>query len=609
MKRFLVLCYFLGWLGWISAQNVQFTAQAPKVVEAGEQFELVFSANGEPTEFLVPKMTDFRILFGPSTSQSSSTQWINGKVTSSSTYSYSYVLIVSKPGKYIIGSAEVTVGGKKYKSNPVTIEVIGSSSGASQQGNSSAGTGSGQDNTVSEKVSTDGDIFIRVIIDKKNVYLGEYLTASVKLYSKANISSIDNVTFPAFDGFFKQDIETPPIRSLERETVNGEIYGTGIIKKFILIPQKTGELKIEPMTMDLSIQQQVKNRRRSVFDDFFGPSVQNIPQKLKSKTISVNVKALPGGKPDSFNGAVGRFTMDAKTDKTTAKTNDAITLKVTISGTGNIKLLEAPKINFPPDFDSYDPKVNLNTGVADGGVSGSKTFEYLIVPRNPGEFRIAPLSFTYFDVNAGQYKTITSKEFVFNIEKGEQSQATTVVSGLSKEDVKYIGKDIFFIKTGDFGLSPLYESMYTNFWWYLIYIIGMVTFVAIVWVWRRNIKINSNMALVKNRRADKFATKRLKQAKIHLDARENEKFYEELLKGIWGYLSDKLNIPLSELSRENAREMLEKQNLAPEIIQDFLQLVDNCEYARYAPPSEDNAMQHDYDKAIDLMLKLQLKLR
>ncbi len=607
MKKLLVLCYFLVWLGWTSAQNVQFTAQAPKVVEAGEQFELVFSINGDPSDFLIPKITDFRILFGPSTSQSTSTQWVNGKVTSSSTYSYSYIMIGTKPGKYLIGSAEITVNSKKYKSNPLNIEVIASASGNKQTGNAS--TNSNQENTPSGQVSTEGDIFIRVIVDKKNVFLGEYLVASVKLYSKANISSIDNVQFPAFDGFFKQDIETPPLRSLERETVNGEIYGTGIIKKFILIPQKTGELKIDPMTMDCSIQQQVKNRRRGVFDDFFGPSVQTVSQKLKSKTISVNVKQLLGGKPDSFNGAVGKFNMDAKADKTSAKTNDAITLKVTISGTGNIKLIDAPKINFPPDFDSYDPKVNLNTSVADGGVSGSKTFEYLIVPRNPGEFRIAPLSFTYFDVSSNQYKTITSKEFVFNIEKGENSQATTVVSGLSKEDVKYIGKDIFFIKTNNFAVSTKYESLYTSILWYSIYIVGLLSFITIVWFRRRNIMINSNVALVKNRRADKFATKRLKQAKIHLDAKENEKFYEELLKGIWGYLSDKLNIPLSELSRENAREMLEKHNLTPEIIQDFVQLVDNCEYERYAPPSESISMQNDYDKAIDLMLKLQLKLR
>ncbi len=607
MKKLFVLCYFLGWLGWTSAQNVQFTAQAPKVVEAGEQFEMVFSINGDPSDFLVPKITDFRILFGPSTSQSTSTQWVNGKVTTSSNYSYSYIMIGTKPGKYLIGPAEITVNGKKYKSNPLNIEVVANASVNKQTGN--AATNSNQENTASGQVSNEGDIFIRVIVDKKNVFLGEYLVASVKLYSKANISSIDNVQFPAFDGFFKQDIETPPLRSLERETVNGEIYGTGIIKKFILIPQKTGELKIDPMTMNCSIQQQVKNRRRGVFDDFFGATVQTVPQKLKSKTISVNVKQLPGGKTDSFNGAVGKFNMDAKTDKTSAKTNDAITLKVTISGTGNIKLIEAPKINFPPDFDSYDPKVNLNTGVADGGVTGSKTFEYLIVPRNPGEFRIAPLAFTYFDVSSNQYKTITSKEFVFNIEKGESSQATTVVSGLSKEDVKYIGKDIFFIKTNNFAVSPKYESLYTSILWYSIYIVSLLSFITVVWFRRRNIMINSNVALVKNRRADKFATKRLKQAKIHLDAKENEKFYEELLNGIWGYLSDKLNIPLSELSRENAREMLEKHNLTPEIIQDFVQLVDNCEYERYAPPSQSISMQNDYDKAIDLMLKLQLKLR
>ncbi len=607
MNKFLVLCYFLYCANLLSAQNVQFTAQAPKVTEVGEQFELVFSVNAEPTDLIIPKMTDFRVLFGPSTSQSSNTQWVNGKVSISSTYGYSYVMQATKPGKYIIGSAEITVNGKKYKSNPINIEVVGNAAANTQTGN--APSSSSQSGTSSEQVTTDGDIFIRVIIDKKNVYLGEYVTASIKLYSKANISSIDNVQFPAFDGFFKQDIETPPLRSLERESVNGVIYGTGIIKKFILIPQKTGEVKIDPMTMDCSIQQQVKNRRRSVFDDFFGPSVQNVQQKLKSKPITINVKPLPASKPESFNGAVGKFNMVAKTDKTATKTNDAITLKVSISGTGNIKLIEAPKINFPPDFDTYDPKINLNTGVTDGGVSGSKTFEYLLVPRNAGEFRVAPIAFTYFDIGANQYKTITSNEFVFNIEKGNESQATTVVTGLSKEDVKYIGKDILFIKTNNFRLSARYGSLFTSFWWYLIYIGGIVTFITIVWFRRRSIQINSNVALVKNRRADKFATKRLKQAKIHLDTQQIGPFYEELLKGIWGYLSDKLNIPLSELSRDYARELLGKHNLESEISTDFINLVDNCEFARYAPPSLSNTMQTDYDKAIDLILKLQQKLR
>jgi hypothetical protein len=486
---------------------------------------------------------------------------------------------------------------------------VASASAASNPGSggSSNAQPGNQNKSQTEQVSTDGNIFIRIFADKKNVMQGEYLTVTVKLYSKLNITSIDNVEFPTFEGFFKQDIETPPIRSLERENVNGEIYGTGVLKKFILIPQKNGELKINPMTLDCNVQQQV--RSRGVFDDFFGPSVQTVPVKLKSKPVTINVKPLPANTPESFNGAVGKFTFDAKLDKKKVKTNDAITLKINISGNGNIKLIDAPKINFPPDFDTYDPKVTLNTSATNGGVSGSKIFEYLLIPRNPGEFNISPVAFTYFDVASNQYKTLSSGEFDITVEKGAETQATSVVSGLAKEDVKFIGKDILFIKTNNFSLSKINTFFFGSIWFYLIYIVGIILFAVVVWMRRRIIRQNANVAFVRNRMADKFASKRLKQANIHLKANAKEQFYEEVLKAIWGYLSDKLNISLSELSRDTARDILEKRNVDEQTVQLFIQIVDNCEYARYAPASSEITLHEDYDKAIELITKLQQKLR
>jgi hypothetical protein len=605
MKRLVILICFLGILPVAFAQSVQVTANAPKVVGVGDQFQLDFSLNAEPTNYVLPKLADFRILYGPSSSTSTQINMINGKVNQSTTISYSYGLQALKAGKYIIGPAEFTVGGKRYKSNQIEIEVVGNASANAQAKSQSSSASSGSQN---EQVSTDGDIFIKVLVDKKNVVQGEYITATVKLYTKYSISSVDKLVYPAFADFFKQEIETPAGRLVE-ENVNGVVYGTAVIQKFILIPQRSGELKIDPMTFNCMIQQRAQRRSRSIFDDFFGGGVQDVPRNLKSKPVTINVRPLPSNKPASFAGTVGKFTFDANVDKTTAKTNDAITLKVNISGTGNIKLIEAPKISFPPDFDKYDPKVTLNTKASDGGVSGTKTFEYLIIPRNPGNFKLTPISFSYFDVGANQYKTLSSKEFDFTIEKGSSTQNTTIVSGLSKEDVKFLGKDILFIKTSNFNLKKVNHYFFGSIWFDFIYALGLLGFIVIVWFRRRVIQQNANLALMRNRRADKFASKRLKQAKIHLAANEKAKFYDELLKGIWGYLSDKLNIPLSELSRDTACEIFTKREVDQGTVELFIQLVDNCEYAHYAPDSSGISLQDDYNKAIDLISKLQHKLR
>jgi hypothetical protein len=605
MKKLIILIYFLGILPVVLAQNVQVTANAPKVVAVGEQFQIEFSLNAEPSDELIPSMPDFRALYGPSSSSSTQITMMNGKVQQSVSYTFTYGLQAIKPGKYVIGAAEFTVGGKKYKSNPINIEVVGKSSGTAQSATPSQPNSSNQ--TQTEQVTTDGDIFVRVLVDKKNVVQGDYITATVKIYSKVQ-ASLGNIELPKFEGFFKEDVKIPQFAP-EKEYINGQAYQSGVIAKFILIPQKSGELRIDPMTLDCSVQQRVQNRSRSIFDDFFGSGIQEVPRKLKSKPVIITVRPLPDNKPGSFNGAVGRFSLDVKVDKNNAKTNDAITLKATISGNGNLKLIEAPKIGFPPDFDTYDPKVTLNTKESDGGVSGSKTFEYLLIPRNPGNFRISPISFTYFDIASNQFKTLTSGEFNFSITKGADSLATNVISGRSKEDVQFLGKDIIFIKTNDFKLYKANRYFLGSLWFYLIYIVGLIAFITIIWFRRRIIRQNANIALVRNRRADKFASKRLKQAKIHLGNNEKEKFYDELLNAIWGYLSDKLNIPLSDLSRDTTREIFEKREIDEEIVHLFIQLVDNCEFARYAPGSAGISMQDDYSKAIDLISKFQQKLR
>lgn len=609
IKKLAVWLVFLGALINSNAQDVQFTANAPKVVEVGEQFQVQFSVNAKASNFIAPELKDFNLLMGPSTSQQSYVSYDgSGKVSQVFTLSYVYVFEALKAGKFMVGPAEVTVGGKKYKSNPFTIEVIkgagGGSTGNQPQQSSSASSPAASNN---EHVTGSDEVFIRLLIDKKSVYQGEYLTASVKLYTKLGISSVGRIS-PSLSGFFTQEVDIPQ-PSLVKENVNGQIYHTAILKKVILIPQRSGSLKIDGISMDCIVQRTVKTRSRGYFDDFFGPDVQEQKVTLKTLPLSLNVKPLPANKPESFNGAVGKFSFNAAIDKNSVKTNDAITLKLTVSGSGNMKLIESPKVSFPTDFDTYDPKINQATTPQSGEINGSKTFEYLVIPRNAGSYKIPAINFTYFDPSLGQYKTITSHDFDIEVAKGDNVESATVVTGLSKEDVKFIGKDILFIKTDNFDFVRAGEYFFGSVLFYLIIIVSLLAFVGII-IWRRSvIRQNANAALMRNRKADKFATRRLKQSKVHLLANEREKFYDELLKAIWGYLSDKFNIPQSDLSRDNAIDLLNKHNVDEATVKQFIELVDNCEFARYAPGTSNDSINQDYQRTIDLITKLQQKLK
>jgi hypothetical protein len=602
IKQWLAIFIFLGIALNGNSQNINVVAEAPQVVEIGEQFQVNFSVNANASDLRVPEMKDFQLLMGPSTSQSSQTAWVNGKVSQSVSFTYSYVFTATKPGKYLIGAAEATVNGKKYKSNSFTIEVVGSSSNKQQSSQSQP-----SQQTGSQPVeASNEDIFLRVYVDKKNAYLGEYIAASVKLYTRLNISQNTGIN-PSLTGFYVQDVEMPK-PTLQKENVNGQIYYTATLGKYILIPQKSGTLKIDPLIFECVVQKEVKSRSRGFFDDFFS-NVQEVPVKVKSLPVTINVKPLPENKPESFNGAVGRFSFDAKTDRNTVKANDAVTLTLSVSGTGNIKLLEAPKVNFPPDFEVYDPKTNLNSSATSGNITGTKTFEYLIIPRNPGKYTINPVTFSYFDLATNQYKTISSKEFTIDVSKGDDNQSNTVVSGRSKEDIKFIGKDILFIRDRITPLQKINSFFFGSLPFYLIFLFGIICFIIVVLLRRQIILQNSNKALVRNRKADKYATKRLKQAKLHLSTNEKEKFYEEIIKAVWGYLGDKLNIATSELSRDNTGELLAKRGIESELVQQFFDLIDNCEFAQYAPVAGESSLSDDYQKAIDLITKLQQKLK
>ncbi len=601
MKKNLSILILLFTGLMVHAEDVSLTASAPKVVSMGEQFRLIFTLNKKADQFLQPDLADFSVLMGPSTSYSQSTSIVNGKMTRSVSYTYTYILQPKKPGEFMISPAVAKVGKKSYKSSPLKIEVVkGDQKAAAGNTRSSQGTsttGSGQPN-----------LFVKVLVNKKNLYVGEHLTATIKIYSRVNLSGFDDVKFPTFDGFLKTDIETPPLRSLERENVNGQIYGTGVISRVVLFPQKSGTLVIDPVEIQCLVQQRSSRSSNSFFDDFFD-SYQTIKKRIKSPALKINVKPLPAGKPMGFSGAVGSFTLTGSIDKTEVKANEAVTLKLRVSGNGNLKLISPPEVNFPLDFETYDPKINSNLKTTINGTSGSKTFEYLMIPRVKGEFRIPPVAFHYFDPSSGSYKTLHTSEYLIKVLPGNEDESGTVITSTSKEGVKFIGKDIRYIKTSTVKLKKRGESIWGTPWFFGVYIFSILLFIAVYILRRKKMKEESNIELLKNKKANKFAKKRLKLASAQMRAGNSSTFYQAVLKALWGYLSDKLGIPLSGLSRDNVAQNLKEKGIDDEIITGMISLIDNCEFAQYAPSGSAGNMEDIYKQAVRIITKMENKVR
>ena len=596
---FLILIFLIP--TWLQAQDTQFTASAPKVVSVGEQFRLTYSLNKKADQFLQPDLTDFQVLMGPSTSYNQSTSIINGKLTRSVAYTYTYILQATKEGAFQIPSATAKVGKKSFQSKELTIEVVKGNQGGATQPATAQGS-SGQSGIGSE------DLFARVLVDKREVFQGDHITATIKIYSKVNLSGFEDVKFPSFDGFLKEDIEIPPLRSLERENINGQVYGTGIISKVILYPQKSGELVIDPVEIECLIQQRTSQQSRGFFDDFFD-SYQTLRKPIKSSEVKIRVKPLPAGAPAGFKGAVGNFKLSASIDKEEANVNEAVTLKIVVSGNGNLKLVSPPDVDYPLDFETYDPKSSSNLKTSLAGTSGSRTFEYLMIPRFAGDFRIAPVDFHYFDPSSGKYKTLRSSNFQIKVNKGQGDELTTVISSPSKEDIRFIGKDIRFIHTGAIKLTMVGKTIWGSLWYFGVFILSFLIFIVIYLFRRKKIKERANIELLKNRKANKFARKRLKFASAQMKSSNQEKFYEAVLKTLWGYLSDKLGIPVSTLSRENVSVKLKDRGTQKDIIDAFFDLLDRCEYAQYAPSAVSGGMEDVFEQAVKMITKMEQEIK
>ncbi|MCX6258668.1 MAG: BatD family protein [Bacteroidia bacterium] len=610
MKRILLFTLVLvATVNVVMAQKVEFTASAPNVVAVDEQFRLTYSVNQDGNNFRPPDFRDFNILSGPSTSSNSSISIVNGQVSRQNTYTYTYILRAPKEGKFNITSASIQVGGKSYNSNSLSIEVVKASSQQSRQGqgNRQVQPGQGGQQQATSSVS-DKEFYVTVEVNKTNAYQGEHIVATIKVYTLIGLAQFEDMKFPSYDGFWTQDIETPSNISLQRANVDGQIYQVGVIRKTIIFPQRSGELTIEPYELTAIVQKRVQ-RQQSIWDNFFGGGVQNVRVKVKSKPVKISVKPLPPNKPAAFKGAVGNLKMNVSIDKTNVKTNDAVTMKVKVSGNGNLKLIDPFDIQFPPDFEIYDPKISNDVKASGTGMEGSKLFEYLMIPRHAGDYTIPSFAFTYFDISNKQYKTETSPELNIHVEKGSDNESANVISGFSKEDVKFIGKDIRYIKNTDFKVRPMNVVLFGSFRFWAAYILPLILFVLFFIFYRKKIRENQNIAQTRNRRANKMAGKRLKKAALYLKQNDKSMFYQEILKAILGYLSDKLIIPVSELSKDNVLEKLGKYNLEQEFTNRFIDLLNSCEYAQYAPPGDSGELEKVYNDAIAVISDFEQKIR
>lgn len=593
------------------AQNIQFKATAKNSVRVGEKFRLVFTINEQGSNFMPPSLNDFNVLIGPSSSSSSSMQIINGQVSRSVEITYSYVLQAVKEGTFTLQPAKITIGNNVYQSNQVNINVLPGDATAIQQDKQNK-QGNTADDAVKPSINEPNvdneDLFMRAYINKSNPMMGEEVIVTFKIYTRIAFNLEDIEQMPAYKNFWSYDLlkgnQNYPQYT---QIVNGKEYNVIEIGKAAIYPQKSGRLTIDPMKVTVLAKVREQNKApkdpfEAFFNDSFFGKYKTVKKTIASNTLNIDVKALPtNNQPESFKGAVGSFNFVPEITSTEINANDAITIKLKISGKGNLSLIETPAFKLPPDFEAYDPKINENISTGSDGVSGSKTFEYLIIPRVAGEFSIPPLDFTYFDLSKNKYITYSTPEYNIKVGKGSGSSSNTTYTSSNKEDIKYIGSDIRYIETKPIKLMPMSYKFYGSLWFYLLIVAPFILFALILLIWKEKVKQNRNIAALKNRKANKTARKRLKKAKKYLQENQNDAFFDEISKSLWGYLADKLNMQIAELTKDNVIETFNIQGIGSEIATKIIEILDQAEFARFAPGNKTSQMENIYDETIGII--------
>ena len=572
-------------------QDVVVETNCPDVVRVGEQFALTWTVNASGGDLTAPSFTGFYKLMGPTTSYSSSTQIVNGKFSQQTSYSYTYYLQAMNEGRYVIAPAVIRVKNRDYRSDSIHIEVIKESSPVVPGQNANE-----QDNVVQDDQMPSSDLLVRLNVSRSDVYIGEHILATVRIYTRVDLGGLNEVRYPDFKGFYKEDLDTPPLTSLKRENINGVIYGTGTVQQFLLFPQVTGEITIDPVEITALIQQKV-GQSDPFFGDFFS-SYRNVPKAIASLPVRINVKPLPGARPADFSGIVGNVNMSASLNKDTIDVNDALNFKITLAGTGNLKLAGTPTLKLSPDIEVYDPKISDNITNSANGTTGQKVFEFVLIPRHYGEYIIPPVTYTFFNTSTRQYEQLRSGEFRFYARRvDEQAGGPAVYEGVSKEDVKYLGRDIRFIKSVPGSLVRQTDLLISKRYFYSIYGFALLLFLVILFIRREHVRRNADLVTVRNRKAGRVAVKRLREASRCIKTGHRDRFHEEILKALWGYLSDKLSIPVADLTRNRATDMLAEKGVDDEQINNLTSILERCEYARYAPDSSESEVADIYRMA------------
>ena len=609
-KKLLIVLGFIGIALGAFADEVVFRAQAPKQVVVGRPFQITYTVNQRSRDLRAPEFTDFDVLSGPYTSTSSSTSFVNGKRTSSFEQTYTYMLMAQRAGTFTISPATVKVDGEYVQSNGVRIEVLPEdqqSSSTSQTGQSGQTRQSSQSSSSSQASSE--NIFVRTIASKMKVHEQEALLITYKLYfANVDVAQLTNNTkLPEFTGFLKQDLEQGEIQT-ELEHYNGRNYQTAVLYRTILYPQHSGDIAIDPANFEAVLRVQTQQRARSIFDDFFG-SYTNVTRMLTAPGVTIHVSALPSGKPAGFSGGVGKFTLTPSISQTELQANEAVTIKLDISGSGNMKLIKTPAIDWPEGFEPYDPKVTNNFKTTTSGVSGTKSIEYLAIPRSAGEYTIPAVKFSYFDIDEKTYKTLSTPEYTIRVKRGagaanEKGEEAVVVNYTHKEDIKQLGTDIRYIDTKAPKITN-HQSQITNYnhvW--LFYVVPLLIAIVLLIVLRKQIKEASDLTRMKYKRANKVAQKRLKAAAAALKANDKEAFYAAIESAAWTYLSDRLSIPTAELNKDNIASILAQKGVSEALIKDVKDVLSTAEFARYAPTT-DHGMNDLYTATTNLINNLE----
>ena len=588
----------------VVADDVTFTAQAPQAVVVGERFRITYKINTRNIkEFRAPDMKSLSILAGPSQSTSSNTQIVNGKVSSSTTVSLTYTVVANEEGDLELDGATINADGDNITSNKLTIRVLPKDKTTTSQGGQGSNSQRQQPSSGNSSEVRSDDLFMLASVDKTTVYEQEALLLTFKIYAapSVNLTSMSN-KMPDLKNFHVQEVELPQQKEFQLEHYNGRNYQTMVWSQYVLFPQHSGELEIPSTPFEGVIAQRVENNSGDIFDMFFNSSRYiEVKKDLTSRAIKIHVKPLPQGKSSAFYGGVGDFNISSTISSTDVTANDAVTVRVILSGTGNLKLVKTPEIKFPQDFDIYDPKVENKYTIKGGRQTGNKVYEYLIIPRHAGQYTIPALEFQYFDPKSATYKTVKTDEYTLNVARGQGGgESQTSVSYVNKEDLKFVGQDVRFHTTPT-ALKTNDGQFFGSLMFYVYLALPLVILLILVVISRKRIADSANMAKVRVKKASSVAAKRLKVARKLMKAGQKNEFYDEMMRALSGYFGDKLSIPVAELSKDNIKAELKHRNISEDAVKDVIGLLDDCEFARYAPGDDTGRMDRLYEQAVSVI--------